>query len=59
MSANLNILSLLADEEVISVAQGQSELTLALAERLEMLARESEEIERNLNQLENANERSN
>ena len=56
MSVSFSILSLVTDDEVIDIAQGQAALTLALAERLEMIVREREES--TLKQLEFVNDRS-
>jgi 16S rRNA A1518/A1519 N6-dimethyltransferase RsmA/KsgA/DIM1 with predicted DNA glycosylase/AP lyase activity len=59
MSVSFSILSLVTDDEVIDIAQGQAALTLALAERLEMVVREREESKNlNLDQLEFVNDRS-
>jgi 16S rRNA A1518/A1519 N6-dimethyltransferase RsmA/KsgA/DIM1 with predicted DNA glycosylase/AP lyase activity len=59
MSVNFSTLSFATDDEVIDIAQGQAALTLALAERLEMIVREREESKNiNLDQLEFANDRS-
>ena len=59
MSARPVILESLSDVELTELAWDQATLTTALAERLEMVARDKQDlmIERELNKPENSNER--
>jgi hypothetical protein len=60
MSAKPVILESLSDAELTELAWEQAALTTALAERLEMVARDKQDLlserERNLNKLENDDE---
>lgn len=60
MSAKPVILESLSDVELTELAWDQAALTTALAERLEMVARDKQDLllERELNKLENDNEQS-
>lgn len=60
MSARPVTLETLSDVELTELAWDQATLTAALAERLEMVARDKQDlmIERELNKLENGNEQS-
>ena len=60
MSARPVTLETLSDVELTELAWDQATLTTALAERLEMVARDKQDLmrERELNKLENDNEQS-
>lgn len=60
MSARPVTLETLSDAELTELAWDQATLTTALAERLEMVARDKQDLmrERELNKLENDNEQS-